>query len=255
LQRHRLVLEYDGWEFRGWQRQADGRSVQASLEDALRQVVGAEVRVHGAGRTDAGVHALGQVAHVDLATRLAPPELRAALNSVLPPDLGLRELTRAAADFDARRDAIAKRYVYRVLNRPEPAPLRRRVTWHLRRPLDLPAMSAAAAAALGSHDFAAFRGAPGGADPGEDTRRSLERLDVERREDELLFVAEGRSFLRYMVRNLVGTLVEVGRGSRPPADMARLLATGDRSQAGPTAPAHGLCLHEVRYPSSVCSSG
>ncbi len=253
--RYRLVLEYDGAGFCGWQRQSSGRSVQGVLEQALGDLVGAPVRVHGAGRTDAGVHARGQVAHLDADTRLAPPELARALNARLPDDLAVRALGPAAAGFHARRDALGKTYRYRILVGPEPAPLRRLRTWHLRGPLDCEAMAAAARPLLGTHDFAAYRGAPGGVAPGESSVRSLERLDVERCGDELRLRVEGRSFLRHMVRNLVGTLVEVGLGRRPVADPARVLAAGQRAGAGPTAPAHGLCLEEVRYRADPGAAG
>lgn len=247
MRRLRLTLEYDGSDFRGWQVQPEGRSVQGILEAALREITGEDVRLVGAGRTDAGVHALGQAAHCDSATRLAPLELRRALNAVLPADVAVRELVEAADGFHARRDARLKRYVYRILNRPTPSPLRQRFTWHLRERLDDGAMRAAAQALLGEHDFAAYRGAPGGAPPEQSTRRRLDRLDARREADELHLVAEGPAFLRHMVRNLVGTLVEVGQGRRPVEAPAAVLASGQRARAGATAPAQGLCLERVEY--------
>ncbi len=246
--RFRLRLEYDGTDFEGWQVQAHGRTVQGVVEAGLAEVLRTSVRIHAAGRTDAGVHARGQVAHFDAATRLGPAELRKALNAVLPPDVAARALHEVAPDFDARRDAISKRYVYRILQRPMVSPLRRRWCWHIRGPLDLGAMREASDVLKGTHDFAAFRGAPGGPPADEETRRTLDLLQVERRAEEVEIAAEARSFLRYMVRNLVGTLVDVGQDRLSPGELAEVLASRQRSRAGPTAPAHGLCLEQIRYP-------
>jgi tRNA pseudouridine38-40 synthase len=243
-----LTLEYDGTDFAGFQLQPDGRSVQGVLEAALAEVTREERRVYPAGRTDAGVHARGQVVHVDSDTRLRPADLQRALNAVLPRDLAVLALEAVAADFDARRDALAKTYSYRILNRPEPSPLRARFTLHLRAALDVAAMAGAAKTLLGTHDFSAFRGAPGGVPEDEQPRRSLDRVELEARGDEVVLVAEGRSFLRHMVRNVAGTLIEVGQGRRPAGDVAAVLASRDRARAGATAAAHALCLESVRYP-------
>ncbi len=245
--RLKLTLEYDGGGFGGWQLQPNAGSVQGAIEAAFAEITGESVRVNAAGRTDAGVHARGQVAHADCASALEPAELCKALNAVLPDDVAVRDLAVVAHEFNARRDAVCKRYVYRILNRVAPSPLRRARTWQLRSALDVEAMAKAAELVRGSHDFAAFRGAPGGPPGEEETRRSLDVLDVVRDGDEVHVVAEGKSFLRYMVRNLVGTLVEIGQGRRPPEDMTAILASGDRARAGPTAPARGLCLEEIRY--------
>jgi tRNA pseudouridine38-40 synthase len=247
MRRFRLILEYDGTDFHGWQIQNDARTVEGVLEETLTKVTQETPRVIGAGRTDAGVHARAQVAHVDLESRMRPLELRSALNTVLPPDLAIPQLVETRPDFHARHDATGKRYVYRVLNTPVRSALRARHTWHRRSRLDLDAMRTAATPLLGEHDFAAFRGAPGGAPPTETTVRTLERLDVTRHADEVHFTVEGRSFLRYMVRNLVGTLIQVGHGRRPPDEPAAILLAGDRTAAGPTAPAHGLVLEAVHY--------
>jgi tRNA pseudouridine38-40 synthase len=247
VRRFRATLEYDGTEFSGWQLQPDARTVQGELETALARVTGASARPTAASRTDAGVHARGQVAHFDSQTRLSPTEIRSALNAELPRDVAVLEVREVPADYHARHHAVGKRYVYRILTRGSPSPLRRRFVWHLRQRLDLPAMQAAAAALIGSHDFAAFRGIPGGA-PTEDTQRTLERLEWLRDDDELVLVAEARSFLRHMVRNVVGTLVDVGAGRLAAASMPAILASRDRSRAGPTAPPHGLCLDRVFQP-------
>jgi len=153
-----------------------------------------------------------------------------------------------ANDFHARHFATSKLYLYRILNRPEPSPVRARFTWHMRFPLDVAAMAEAASSVVGTHDFSAFRGAPGGVDEDMSPRRTLHRLDVFAHEDEVRIEADGRSFLRHMVRNLASTLVEVGQGRRPVSDMAKVLESRERANAAPTAPAHGLCLVQVRYP-------
>lgn len=243
-----LGLEYDGSDFCGWQLQDDRRSVQGVVEQAIAKITQETVRISGAGRTDAGVHARGQCAHFDTETRLSPLELRRALNAVLPDDVAVTRVAAVSPDFHARNSALEKGYDYRILRAATASPLRRRQTWHLRGRLDLEAMRAAARSLLGEHDFAAFRGAAGGADPDQGTVRTLRRLEIRAQDDEVRVRAEARGFLRYMVRNLVGTLVEVAQGRRGPEDPARVLASRDRSQAAPAAPAHGLCLLAVRYP-------
>jgi tRNA pseudouridine38-40 synthase len=246
MARVRLRLEYDGTDFHGWQLQAGDRTVQGELEAAFERIVGRPVRVHGAGRTDAGVHARGQVAHADLETRLDERSLQRALNAVLPADVAVLELAGVAPDFDARGDARWKRYVYRILERREPSPLRRQTRWHHPRALDLGAMQVAARLLIGTHDFAAFRGNPRGTAE-ESTVRKLMRLEPRRQGDEIEFLAEGQAFLRHMVRNLVGTLVEIGKGRIAPGEVEAILASRDRARAGPTAPACGLTLDHVEY--------
>jgi tRNA pseudouridine38-40 synthase len=246
--RIRLSIEYDGTDFVGWQLQPAGRSVQGELESALADLARRPVRVHGAGRTDAGVHARGQVAHLDWTGRLGPEELVGALNARLGSDVTVIEARAVRDGFDARRDALSRCYLYRILNRASPSPLRRRVTWHLRRRLDLDEMQGAAVHLLGERDFEAFRGAPGGPPPSQCTRRALDELDVRREGDECRLRARSRSFLRHMVRNLVGTLVEVGSGRLDVDEIPEILASRDRSRAGPTAPPHGLCLEWIDYP-------
>ena len=243
-----MTVEYEGGGFEGWQLQAAGRTVQGVLEEGIGKVTGERPRVHGAGRTDAGVHAMGQVCHFDSKTGFSVEDLERALNAVLPEDLGVLAAEEVPLGFDARRDAVSKTYLYRVLNRPAPSPLRQGVTWHRRRSLDLERMRAAAAPLVGEHNFATFRGSPGGPPPEETTVRTLDLLEVTREGDEIHFRVVGRSFMRYMVRNLVGTLVEVGRGRWRAGEMAGLLESGDRSRAGPTAPARGLCLVRIDYP-------
>jgi len=243
---HRFTLEYDGTDFEGWQRQPEGhRSVQATLEEAIARVTGTAVRVVGAGRTDAGVHAEGQVASASFATRLGPTELARALNAVLPGDLAVLDLSLAHEGFHAQRDARSKHYRYQVWNGVSPSPLRARRSVWVERPLDLDAVRAAARHLVGSHDFASFRAV--GSRVGTTVRRLL-RFDVLGSPGELVvFELEGTGFLRHMARSLVGTLLEVGRGRRPGDSMARVLAARDRAAAGATAPARGLTLVRVEY--------
>jgi tRNA pseudouridine38-40 synthase len=242
----RLTLEYDGGEFAGWQSQAQGeRTVQATLAAALAEIAGSPVRVTGAGRTDAGVHAEGQVAAARLETRLAPETLQRALNAHLPRDLSVVDCALARDAFDPRREATGKLYRYGVWNGRVASPLRRRRFYHVPGPLELPAMQAAAAALCGRHDFASFQGAGSSV---TDTVRTLRRAEVSGASgSEILFSLEGDGFLRHMVRNVVGTLLEVGAGRRPAGSLPSLLAARDRTQAGPTAPARGLTLVRVDY--------
>lgn len=248
MRRFRLVLEYDGTDFSGWQIQPAGRCVQGVVEQALLEITGESCRLVSAGRTDAGVHARAQVAHVDCGTQVDPSELARALNALLPGDVTVVGLDLAADDFNARKSATGKIYRYRILNRSAPSALRARYAWQIRGPLDVEAMAKAALPLIGTHDFSAFRSAPGGPPEHEIPRRSLYRLEVSRgADDEIWIEACGRSFLRQMVRNLVGTLVEIGQGKRSAGAMAAILASRDRSQAAVAAPAHGLCLERVLY--------
>lgn len=243
--RIRLTIEYDGTEFHGWQVQPGARTVQEELEKAHQQVTGERVRITGAGRTDGGAHALGQVAHTDTSTRLAEGELLRAYNAVLPRDVTVREVRRAPDDFHARYSARAKVYVYRIDNRPVRPAVERRYRWHCPGPLDLKAMSEAAGCLVGLHDFSAFRAASCGA---VNPVREVERVDVAGSPGELVEIHfEARSFLQHMVRIVAGTLVDVGRGRRSRAQVLEALESRDRRRAGPTAPPHGLYLVAVRY--------
>ena len=242
----RLTLEYDGTDFAGWQSQQQGeRTVQGTLAAALAEIAGQPVRVTGAGRTDAGVHAEGQVAAITLTTRLDADTLARALTAKLPADLAVVAVAPAADGFDPRREARSKLYRYAVWNGLAPSPLRSRRSHHVREPLDGVAMQSAASTLVGRHDFASFQAA--GSSVGS-TIRSLTRASVtgEARGD-LCFELEGDGFLRHMVRNVVGTLLEIGRARREPGSLPALLAARDRSLAGPTAPACGLTLVRVHY--------
>lgn len=245
----RLKLEYDGTNYSGWQMQSGQDSIQARLEEALARILGAPVRVRGAGRTDAGVHARGQVVAARLPREFDPAELARALNAILPADIVVVEASAADEAFDPRRDARLRIYEYVVLNQPLRSAFERNSAWLVREPLDISAMNAAAMVFVGEHDFAAFRSV------GSAEKTTLRRVEVSRwrRDDErhLVYRVEASAFLRHMVRTMVAAMVEVGRGKsagRPPADtIAALLLSRDRALAPAPAPAAGLYLVEVRY--------
>ena len=246
MPRYKLTLEYDGTGFVGWQYQGDGRSVQEALERAVERFCGEQVRVHGAGRTDSGVHALGQCCHLDLARPAAPAVLRDALNAHLrPAPVTVLDAAEAPPAFDARRDATARVYLYRIVNRKAPLALAHKRAWHLPRPLDVAAMAEATRLLEGTHDFTTFRAAHCQANS---PVRTLQSLAVARSGEEIAIRAWARSFLHHQVRAMVGTLVEVGEGRRTPADVGAALAARDRRRSGPTAPAWGLYLEAVIYP-------
>jgi len=245
VRRVRLTLQYDGTAYAGWQVQPRAATVQGTLEAALARMAGGPVRVTGSGRTDAGVHALGQVAHFDTALDHADAVWVRALNAQLPKDIVVRAAREVDEAFHARHTAVAKRYRYRVLNRPERCPFRRAYTWFVPVALDPEAMQRAAGALVGTHDFSAFRAAGCGA---RSPVRHLERVAVRRDGDEVVFDLVGSGFLKQMARTVVGTLLEVGRGRRRPEWVAEVLAGRDRGAAGETAAAWGLALVEVTYP-------
>lgn len=243
----RFVLEYAGGEFEGWQIQSGARgarTVQGELESQLAPLAEGRVRIRGAGRTDAGVHAMAQVASVRLATRLDARGLLRAMNARLPRDLGVREIAEVPDDWDALREAHGKHYRYQIWNGPTRSPLRAdRWSWVVEA-VDLESMQEAATAFVGRHDFAAFQGA---GSPTRTTVRTLESVEVTGTSGgEICIDVRGEGFLRHMVRNLAGTLLEIGRGRWAPDRAAGVLASRDRGQAGPTAPAVGLVLVEVR---------
>ena len=243
----RFLLQYDGTDYVGWQRQAAGTSIQGLLEDALRPIEGAEVTVHGAGRTDAGVHALGQVASVTLTASIDPVTLARALNAVLPLDVRVAGAEVAAADFHARFSATGKIYDYRVVNAPFVSPFLRRYVWHVMPRLEIEAMRTAGSMLVGEHDFAAFQGTGTDVHTSVRTVHRLEWSGSGGPDDPLVMRIEGDGFLRHMVRTIAGTLVEIGWGRWPPGAMAGILASRARARAGTTAPAAGLVLREVLY--------
>jgi tRNA pseudouridine38-40 synthase len=240
----RLVIEYDGTDFAGWQRQTGQRTVQGCIEEAFATMTGGPVIVRGAGRTDAGVHANGQVASARLASRIPVAGFLRGLNAQLPPDIAILDLTDVPDDFDARRSARGKLYRYSIWNHLVRSPRHRRDSWNYRAPLDVHAMRAAAAVFVGEHDFRGFRAADCGR---TSTVRVMRSFEVVRQGAMVTCEVEGTAFLKNMVRIMVGTLVSAGRNELGAEDIRRLLVGGDRTQAGVTAPAHGLTLVRVVY--------
>ena len=240
----RILIEYDGTDFHGWQRQPGLRTVQACLEEAIQTMTGEAIAIRGAGRTDAGVHAAGQVASFALAANIPEAGLLRGLNSFLPADIAILDVREAPADFDARFSARGKIYRYTVWNHTVRSPRHARTAWHVRRTLDMAAMRQAAAALVGEHDFRAFRASDC---ERRTTRRLVRRLDVDRQGALLTFDVEATAFLKNMVRILVGTLVDIGRGQLGPDAIARMFETGDRAAGGITAPPQGLTLLRVLY--------
>jgi tRNA pseudouridine38-40 synthase len=245
MARWKLTLEYDGGGFAGWQRQDNGPSIQGSLEDAILKLSGETVTIAGAGRTDAGVHALGQVAHADIAKPMAPDKMRDALNAHLrPAPIAILRAEEAAAEFHARFDATARHYLYRIVNRRSPLTLDRGHAWQVQIALDAGTMHEGAQYLIGNHDFTTFRAAECQA---KSPVKTLDRLDVSRRGDEIEVTASARSFLHHQVRSIVGSLKLVGEGKWKPRDMKRALEARDRTECGPVAPADGLYLVRVDY--------
>jgi tRNA pseudouridine38-40 synthase len=244
LRNVRLVIEYDGTAFGGWQRQSNARTVQAVLEEALAGMTGGPVTLRGAGRTDAGVHARAQVACFETEVTIPLEGFRKGLNAALPGDVAVVTADEVAPDFDARRSARGKHYCYRLWTRPSRSPIACRWAWHVWQPLDLDAMQRAATALLGEHDFSAFRASDC---ERKNPVRVLRRADVTREGEVVRLDFEATAFLKNMVRILAGTLVEVGQGRRDAGSMATLLEGRDRTQTGRTAPPHGLTLERVWY--------
>jgi len=241
----RCVLEYDGSQYHGWQRQRGVLTIQEVLETRLEIMLNRPMSVRASGRTDAGVHAKGQVVNFYTETRMRPEEIQKGLNSLLPGDVVVLTVEEVPESFHARFSAKSKTYEYRILNRPTPSALERNYAWHIRRPLCLDPVLESLKLLAGTHDFAAFMASGSSA---RSTERDLTRAWVSRPDPEhVVFRFEANGFLRHMVRNLVGTLVEVGLGKRESQEIPSILAGKDRREAGITAPAHGLYLVSVQY--------
>jgi tRNA pseudouridine38-40 synthase len=249
-------VEYDGTDFKGSQLQANGRTVQGELEKALASLTslttGERCVISMAGRTDTGVHASGQVANFHTASRLPVETFRRGLNALLPFDVAVLSAEEMSAEFHARFSAKERVYRYSILNRPVRSPLARRYAFQVAQPLDLPAMQAAADSLIGERDFASFAGAGWGvkdpdAEDSPSTVRKMLKAEWLAEEDKLVLEVAANAFLPHMIRNIVGTLLLVGKGERTPEDFAKIVAVKDRRQAGPTAPACGLSLVSVRY--------
>ncbi len=246
MPRYRITIEYDGTPFLGWQIQADGPSVQGRLTEAIHKLGGETVEVRGAGRTDSGVHALGQVAHFDLAKAWPADTVRDAVNFHLKPDpIAILDCVEIETGFDARFSAIGRHYLYRILPRRAPPALDHNRVWWVPRPLDAAAMAEAAQSLLGKHDFTTFRAAGCQA---KSPLKTLDRLDVTQVGDEVRIEASARSFLHHQVRSFVGSLKFVGEGKWPVSEMAAALDARDRSRCGAMAPSSGLYLVKVDYP-------
>lgn len=245
MKNFKLTIEYDGSAYHGWQRQSTEPTIQGEIEKALMSMSGQNITLIGSGRTDAGVHAYGQAANFICDTTLTPEIFQRGLNSLLPPDIVITTCTAVPETFNARHNAKSKTYHYRILNRRLPAAIGRRYAWHVNRPLDLEAMHLACRHIIGRHDFKAFEGA--GSPRAHTTRRVIHADLVQKGEGKLIIEIEGDGFLKFMVRNIVGTLVYVGLAKITPDDFKTILLSRDRKLAGVTAPAHGLFLMQVMY--------
>jgi tRNA pseudouridine38-40 synthase len=241
----RLILEYDGTGYCGWQFQENGLSIQKVLEEAIGRMTGETIRVIGSGRTDAGVHALGQVAHFHTASRLGERNFLMGINSLLPPDVAVREVREVDPVFHARYDVKSKVYIYRICNRPVRPVLERNYAWFVWEPLDLQKIERVLDLFLGTHDFTSFCSTH---TDSRDHVRTLLDIGVQKDDNGMVqFSLEADGFLRYMARTIVGALVDVGRGKCTREEVAGILAAEDRKKAGLTAPPQGLFLKEVRY--------
>ncbi|UCD85586.1 MAG: tRNA pseudouridine(38-40) synthase TruA [Deltaproteobacteria bacterium] len=240
----KLVIEYEGTNYHGWQTQRNASTIQEVLGDKLRIITDEVVKTTAASRTDAGVHARGQTVNFKTNSGIEPEALQRGLNSLLPPDIVVRSVSEVEEDFNSRRDAKSKVYQYIILNRKIPSTLYRRFSWFIPEQLDVRAMKKAAALLKGEHDFSSFRASD--CDSSTPWRR-VKRISVRKEKDFIKINIEANAFLRYMVRSIVGSLVEVGRGKITVNEFGQILEARDRTRAGPTAPAQGLFLVEVKY--------
>lgn len=244
LTHFKLTIEYDGTHFHGWQVQPGLSTIQHEIQTILQTMTREKIIIHGSGRTDAGVHALGQVAHFACDTRIPAGQFQLALNMMLPKGIVIRECRVVDESFHARFSARRKTYQYRILNSPIPAGIGRQYVWHIHRPLNMEAMQAAAFHLIGEMDFKSFEGT---GSPRESTVRTIDRAEFYKKDDIIYFEVSGTGFLKFMVRNIVGTLTEVGLGKQTPLDFKQIILAKDRKEAGATAPPHGLFLLFVEY--------
>jgi len=238
-----MTIEYDGTDFLGWQIQADGRTVQGEIEASLQTIFQEKIRVTAAGRTDTGVHAAGQVAHFRTASSISLEKLRHGLNGLLRPDLVIRSIREEDENFHARYSATGRQYLYRILRRP--SALRWRYAWHVPYNLDMDSVKTSCTALVGDHDFTSFCQAAASL---HGARCHVTDLVWQEKDDEIRLDISANRFLHHMIRAIVGTAVEIGRGRWAPEKMQQILEAKDRKVAGPNAPAHGLCLYHVTYP-------
>ncbi len=244
LKNYKIIVEYDGTNFHGWQKQIKTRTIQGELEKAIGIITQKEITVSGSGRTDAGVHALAQTANFKCDSRLTPEEMQNALNSLTGPDLSIKICEYADGEFHARFRALKKSYRYQILNSKLPSPTRSRFTWHISKKLDLTAMKRASRLIIGNKDFKSFEAT---GSPRHTTVRTISFADFTISGDLILFQIEANGFLRYMVRNIVGTLVDIGLHKTSVDEFKEIINACDRKKAGATAPAHGLFLIKVDY--------
>jgi tRNA pseudouridine38-40 synthase len=240
-----MVIEYDGTHYHGWQSQREVVTIQRTIEHTLQKILGESVRITGAGRTDAGVHALGQVANFRTKAGMDSHTLKKALNALLPKDIVIRRTEEVSPDFDSCIHAISKTYRYSILNREDRCAVGRYYCLHVSRPLNLEAMEEAATSLVGEHDFSSFRSSSSSS---RNPVRQVIRAEFQREGEMIHFFIESNGFLHHMVRSIVGTLIEVGGGRLTPSDFRAILYARDRRLAGKTADPHGLCLMEVKYP-------
>ena len=241
----KLLIEYDGTKYLGWQVQPGGPTVQGTLEEKLSLLTGERIHLFGSGRTDSGVHALGQVAHFKTQSQMDTRTIQRALNSLLPSDIMIQKAEEVGEGFHARKHSKSKVYEYRILNRKLRSVFHRGYIWHIPQRLNLAEMKKATQSLIGEHDFSAFRTV---GSPTRTTVRRVTRAEWKRGRDGLIrFEIEANGFLKQMVRSIVGTLVEIGKGKKKASDLRKVLNSKDRKEAGPTAPAHGLFLKEVKY--------
>ena len=244
MRKIKLVIEYDGYKYHGWQTQPNGLTIQEVLETKLQKIVKKKTILYCAGRTDAKVHAEGQIAHFMTSSRMTTSEFQKALNSLLPKDIVILKADEVSARFHAQKSALRRIYRYTILNRDFPSALERRYSWFQPYPLDLAGMRRARKYLLGKHDFSAFRASGCEA---ISPIKELFRIDIKKKGDYIELVFEGKGFVKYMIRNIVGTLAQVGKGYITARRVGEILASRNRRKAGPTAPGYGLCLVEVVY--------